>query len=114
MDKNARRYDVQVDQGEDFELGVTVKMEGLTTLEGCTFVSQIREDYGSPTATDLIVEIDQDPTTLTFLLSLAAATTAEKAVHEYVWDCLMIEPSGRRTYILYGTFAINPTVTNYA
>lgn len=122
----AQKYDLQIDQGADFVLALTLTDNSTPpvpiNLTGATFAGQIRETYSQvdPALADFTFNVlDAAAGTLEVSLSQAVVDTlpvvpaASVALTptQFVYDIFMTASGGLVTRVLQGYVCLSPEVT---
>lgn len=107
----AARYNIIIDQHADFtrSMRITIADEAVDITD-YEFTAQIRTRTQSDTATDFVCSIT-NALEGTFQFSLTDVQTAALSPGEYVWDLLMIDPTGTKTRLLQGRADVEAGVT---
>jgi len=105
--------DIQVDQGADFSVEVTIEdaTGNIANLTGYTVAGQIRKSYSSSTATNFSVSIS-NAAKGEITATLSNTTTAAMKAGRYLYDIEITKTSGGvKTRVIEGQVTVNPGIT---
>lgn len=100
-----------VDQGVDFSIDLDVSIDGeVITLDDKDFYCSFAKLYSTtPTANAAVVPLVGNNSIIE--LSVSGETTENISPGKYVYDVIMVSPSGTKTKILEGLITVIPTIT---
>jgi hypothetical protein len=109
----AERYDITIEQGADYTLGLSVKERNgaPVNLTGATIKSHIREHGDAPKVAEFIV-IMLDAAAGLFGLSMPGSISDTLPPVSAFYDVILIRSNGIRQRIVEGRVTINRAITH--
>ena len=109
----AEYVEIDIDQGTDFSLPLTLKNEDGSpkNVNGYTFKSHIKKSFYSEVTTAEFSVDSTDASIGSIILTLSSNDTTDITPGRYVFDVKQIDTSNKVERLMEGIATINPQVT---